>query len=225
MDNFMILNLDDYHNIHTKRRADTTTTSDVHHFQTILLKAVPELPAVSFNNLHINKNVHNPKGIDADLIVENVQVLFFPHLWLTYNEHKSVFANELSEAKTHEEHVEMLLVHNYDNRIQQHKEDRSMANTKLVHSIKDYIKALQNIFDVPELNSYLDRYALVASLDYPGQIYIRHAVSASLDPANSHQLSPLLQHIVPMIGPLHVSLNSRETVLLLNHFFFQQIIL
>ena len=114
----MILNLDDYHNIHTKRRADTTTTSDVHHFQTILLKAVPEL--------------------------------FFPHLWLTYNERKSVFANELSEAKTHEECVEMLLVHNYDNRIQQHKEDRSMANKKLVnlvegslHSIEDYIKALQ----------------------------------------------------------------------------------
>ena len=100
MDNFMILNLDDYHNIHTKRCADTTTTSDVHHFQTILLKAVSELPAVSFNNLHINKNIHNPKGIDADLIVENVQVLFFPHLWLTYNERKSVFANELSEART-----------------------------------------------------------------------------------------------------------------------------
>jgi len=189
----MILNLDDYHNIHTKRRADTTTTSDVHHFQTILLKAVPELPTVSFNNLHINKNVHNPKGIDADLIVENVQVLFFPHLWLTYNEHKSVFANELSEAKTHEEHVEMLLVHNYDNRIQQHKEDRSMANTKLVnlvegslHSTEDYIKALQNIFDVPELNSYLDRYALVASLDYPGQIYIRRAVSIQQIVINSH---------------------------------------
>src|SRR6185369_3453867 len=153
MDDLMILNLDDYHNIHTKRCADTTTTSDVHHFQTILLKAVSELPAVSFNNLHINKNIHNPKGIDADLIVENVQVLFFLHLWLTYNEHKSVFANELSEAKTHE----MLLVHNYDNRIQQHKEDRSMANTKLVnlvegslHSTEDYIKALQNIFNVPE---------------------------------------------------------------------------
>ncbi len=39
MDNLIVLNLDDYHNIHTKRRADTTTTSDVHHFQTILLKA------------------------------------------------------------------------------------------------------------------------------------------------------------------------------------------
>ena len=40
----MVLNLDDYHNIHTKRRPDTTT-SEVHHFQTILLKAAPEVPA------------------------------------------------------------------------------------------------------------------------------------------------------------------------------------
>ena len=43
MENLMVLNLDDYHNIHTKRCPDTTTTSEVHHFQTILLKA--ELPS------------------------------------------------------------------------------------------------------------------------------------------------------------------------------------
>ena len=29
MNNTMVLNLDDYHNIHTKRHADNTTTSDV----------------------------------------------------------------------------------------------------------------------------------------------------------------------------------------------------
>ena len=119
MDDFMVANFDDYHNIHTIRRGDTTTSSDVHHFQTILLKAVPELPAVPFDNLHIDKNVHNPKGVDAELIVENVQVLFFPHLWLTYNERKFVFAKELPEARNHEECIEKLLVHSYDNRIQQ----------------------------------------------------------------------------------------------------------
>ena len=68
MDDFMILTLDDYNNIYTKRCADTTTTSDVHHFQTILLKAVPRLPAVSFNNLHINKNIHNPKRLMQNLL-------------------------------------------------------------------------------------------------------------------------------------------------------------
>jgi hypothetical protein len=161
MDDFMMINLDDYHNIHTKWRGDTTTTSDVLHFQTILLKAVPGLPAVPFDNPHNSKNIHNPKGIDAELIVENFQVLFFPHLWLTYNEHKLAFAKELPEARNHEEHVEMLLVHNYDDRIWQRREDRSMSNTKLVnlvegslHSTEDYIKALDNLFNVPELETY-----------------------------------------------------------------------
>ncbi|CAJ0830978.1 7536_t:CDS:2 [Entrophospora sp. SA101] len=32
---------------------------------------------------------------------------------------------QLSEARNHEEHVEMLLVHNYDDRIQQQREYRS----------------------------------------------------------------------------------------------------
>jgi hypothetical protein len=164
MNDFIMLNLDDYHNIHSKRRADTTTTSDVHHFQTILLKAVPDIPAVSFVNTLIEKNIHNPKGIDINLIIENVSHLFFPHLWLTYNERKCAFSGELPKAKNHEEHVEMLLVHSYDNRIQQRRDDRSMNNTKLVnlvegslHSTEDYIKALQNVFDVPELESYLEK--------------------------------------------------------------------
>jgi hypothetical protein len=230
MDDFMMINLDDYHNIHTKRRGDTTTTSDVLHFQTILLKAVPGLPAVPFNNPHNGKNIHNPKGIDAELIVENFQVLFFPHLWLTYNERKLVFAKELHEARNHEERVEMLLVHNYDDRIQQRREDRSMSNTKLVnlvegslHSTKDYIKGLENLFNVPELETYLESYVLPGSFDYPGQIHGRRAVSASFNLTNIHQLSPLLQHIVPMIGPLHVSLNSRETVFKLNYSFFNKL--
>src|SRR5205807_7395962 len=212
MDDFMMVNIDDYHNIHTKRRGDTTTTSDVHHFQTILLKAVPGLPAVPFDNLHTDKNIHNPKGIDAELIVENFQVLFFPHLWLTYNERKLVFAKELPEARNHEECVEMLLVHSYDNRIRQRKEDRNMNNTKLVnlvegslHSTEDYIKALENILNVPEMGAYLEKFTLPAPMDYPGQLNGRRAVSASFNLTNTNQLSPLLQHIVPMIGPLHVS--------------------
>src|SRR5438046_845206 len=126
MENLMVLNLDDYHNIHTKRRPDTTT-SEVHHFQTILLKAAPEVPVPPFTG----KNIHNPNGIDSNLIIENLKQS--PHLWLTYNERKLFFANDLHEATNHEEHVEMLLVHSYDIRIQQQREDRSMTNTKLVN--------------------------------------------------------------------------------------------
>ncbi|CAH1769821.1 2487_t:CDS:2, partial [Entrophospora sp. SA101] len=180
MDDLMILNLDDYHNIHTKRRADTTTTSEVHHFQTILLKAAPRIPAPPFNNPFTDKNIHNPRGIDHNLIIENLQQSIFPYLWLTYNERKLFFAKNLHEAANHEEQVEMLLVHSYDNRIRQRREDRSMKNTKLVnlvegslHSTRDYVKAINNLLNVPELESYLGLYALPASLDYPGQFNLR----------------------------------------------------
>ncbi|CAH1770990.1 456_t:CDS:2, partial [Entrophospora sp. SA101] len=125
--------VNDYHNIHTKCQADTTTTSDVHHFQTILLKVASETPAVPFTNLLMEKNIHNPKGIGVDLVVDNASHSFFPYLWLTYNERKFAFSGKLPEAKNHEEHVEMLLVHNYDNRMQQLRDDRSMNNTKLVN--------------------------------------------------------------------------------------------
>lgn len=136
MNNTMVLNLDDYHNIHTKRHADNTTTSDVHHFCTILLKAAPEVPAIPFANTFTGKDVHNPNGIDSDLIVEKVQHSIFPHLWLTYNERKLVFVKELPEITNHEERVEMLLVHSYDNRIIQRRTDRSMSNTKLINLVE-----------------------------------------------------------------------------------------
>ncbi|CAH1765184.1 9604_t:CDS:1 [Entrophospora sp. SA101] len=105
-----------------------------------------------------------------------------------------------------------------------------MNNTKLVnlvegslHSTEDYIKALENLFSVPELETYLESYVLAGSFDYPGQIHGWNAVSASFNLTNIHQLSPLLQHIVPMIGPLHDSLNSHETVFKLNYSFFNKL--
>ena len=105
-----------------------------------------------------------------------------------------------------------------------------MNNTKLVnlvegslHSTEDYIKALENILNVPEMGAYLEKFTLPAPMDYPGQLNGRRAVSASFNLTNTNQLSPLLQHIVPMIGPLHVSLNSRETVFKLNYSFFNKL--
>ena len=142
-----MLSVDDYHNIHTKRRADNTTTSEVHHFRTILLKAAPGIPALPFTNSCTGKDIINPKGIDSDIIIEKVQHSIFPHLWLTYNERKLAFARELPEASNHEERMEMLLIHSYDNRLIQRRVDRSINNTKLVNlverslrSTEDYIK-------------------------------------------------------------------------------------
>src|SRR2546430_17671128 len=100
-----------------------------------------------------------------------------------------------------------------------------MHNTKLVdllegnlHSTRDYLLAIQSVIDIPEINSYLEKNILVAPMDYPGQKNVRCAVVHRINGEQSGIPSQIL-NIVPLIGPLHVSLNSRETVFLINYNF------
>jgi hypothetical protein len=50
----MLLNVDDYHSIHTKRMPDTTTTSTAVHLATILLNPIKSQPAIS----NIDTTIH-----------------------------------------------------------------------------------------------------------------------------------------------------------------------
>lgn len=111
--NLIIVNVDDFHNIHTYRRGDTTTTSEASHFITILLKSLPESASIPFENSD-GKNVHNEKGIDADIIINNANLSFFPYFWLSYTSRKQMFTGLIPVSETHEERVECLLVHSYD---------------------------------------------------------------------------------------------------------------
>ncbi|CAJ0833185.1 12733_t:CDS:2 [Entrophospora sp. SA101] len=60
-------------------------------------------------------------------------------------------------------------------------------------------------------------------MDYPGQFYVRRAISSCINSASTSELSTLLLHIVAMIGPLHDSLNSHEAVFLLIYAFFNKL--
>ncbi|CAB4487012.1 unnamed protein product [Rhizophagus irregularis] len=61
-----IYNIDDYHDIHEKRRPDTVTTSTAKHFSTCVAKPVMECFAVPivFNGV----SVHNPNNVEAPRI-------------------------------------------------------------------------------------------------------------------------------------------------------------
>ncbi|CAB4477728.1 unnamed protein product [Rhizophagus irregularis] len=63
--NLIILNVDDYHNIHTLRRPDTTTTSSALHFRTILMKSSLQAFAIPFKN-DVGQSIQNPEGIDFE---------------------------------------------------------------------------------------------------------------------------------------------------------------
>ncbi|CAB5202177.1 unnamed protein product [Rhizophagus irregularis] len=60
--NLIVLNIDDYHNIHTLRRPDTTTTSSALHFVAILMKSSSQVSAIPFNNV-TNQLIQNPKEL------------------------------------------------------------------------------------------------------------------------------------------------------------------
>jgi hypothetical protein len=105
-----------------------------------------------------------------------------------------------------------------------------MANTKLVdlkegplHSTDDYIATLKRLINIPAVKTYLEKHVLVAPMDYPGQLNVRRAVNQCVNNGDSSGMPRQLQHVVPMIGPLHVSLNGRETVFLANYAFFDKL--
>ena len=223
--------MDNFHNIHEYRRSDTTTTHEVSHFITILLKALPEMAFIPFYNSNQGKSIHNERGVDATIIIENAHESFFPFLWLSYTGRKRTFANLIPVSETHNERVERLLIHSYDDRIKERQADRSMENTKLVdlkvgslHSTENYMDALKYMINVhKEVKNYLKMRILIAPMDYPGQLHVRHAITHQINIGDSSGIPEQILHIVLMIRPLHISLNSRETVFLLNYQIFDKL--
>ena len=137
-----------------------------------------------------------------------------------------MFTGLIPVSETHEERVERLLVHSYDDRIEQRQVDRSMENTKLVgslHSTENYIDAFKSLIDNQSAKDYLETDILAAPMDYPGQLNTRRAVACCMNNGETSGIPKQVLHIVPMIGPLHVSLNSCETVFLANYNFFDKL--
>jgi hypothetical protein len=63
--------------------------------------------------------------------------------------------------------------------------------------------------------------------DWPVQLFIRKALAQlhAQTTSNAHPQSAIPQEIqsfMPMLGPLHVSLNSREHVMLVHHCFLEK---
>ncbi|CAG8476423.1 15642_t:CDS:2 [Rhizophagus irregularis] len=187
-------------------KLNTTTTSSALHFIAILMKSSSQVSAIPFNNV-TNQLIQNPKGVDFRT--------------------KKSFTNLFGLPETYEERTERLLVHSYDIRIAERKNDRSMQNTKLIdllegslHSTKDYISVIQLIANIPELHAYLEGNILVALwiiLDRKMFVAVVHRMING----ERSDVPPQILNIVPFIGPLHVSLNSWETVFLVDYCFFE----
>ena len=192
------------------------------------MKSSLQASAIPFKN-DAGQSIQNPKGIDFGNIISQLNTKYMKDLNITYQKQKKSYINLFGLSENHEERTERLLIHSYDIRIAERKKDRSMQNTKLIdllegslHSTEDYLSVIRLIINIPELYAYLEENALVAPMDYPRQKNVRHAVMNYLIKGEQSSVPQQILNIVPFIGPLHVSLNSRETVFLINYAFFEK---
>ena len=134
---------------------------------------------------------------------------------ITYTERQSFWISQRHQNINTFDCIELLTIHSYDNSIAEKKDERSMNGLQLIgfkeqhlHSMQDYLNALQIILNVSEKTKHLEKQVAPIVADWPGQIYLRTAISCYLCNCNSSNIINNILSFLPMISPLHISLNS-----------------
>jgi len=228
--NAIIANIDDYHNIHGLRIPTTTSTSSVAHMTTILAIPVPTAAPIPKNSTHDmcadEYSVHNPLIVDSKLLISQIEDRYMASLSQSFNDR---FAKRFDPSEN--DLIENLTVHCYDADIHEKQKERQLGNTFLVefikldlHSTEAYIKAMEIFTSFPEFHKYLQGNIIPLVADWPGQIHPRKAITMHQQQSRKNiqagKIPEVVDSFIPIMGPLHVSLNSRETVVLLFHTFF-----
>ncbi|GET64460.1 hypothetical protein GLOIN_2v1830060 [Rhizophagus irregularis DAOM 181602=DAOM 197198] len=226
------MGLYDYHNLHGTCIPSVNSTSQISHMATILFNTTQAPPIPYYTDYHLA--IHNPCGVDAS-ILRNVCQEFMLTLAKSYNSEKSSW-NWASDLVVVDETeiIERLTIHSYDSDISE-KYQRKFNQTKLVDCIeldlkntKNYIQAANTFLRLPETKEYLKMFVIPFPADFPGQLFIRRAVTKRLkmeagtepEPELESSIPKEIMHLVPFLGPLHVSLNTRESVMIIFHSFF-----
>ena len=91
-----------------------------------------------------------------------------------------------------------------------------MKNCKLVDCVELPLKSYDNFLEALKtimengLSTYLEHFVVPFIGDWPAQFYVRQMVYRE----------QALSNLVPFIGPLHISLNAREIILMKFHKIF-----
>ncbi|XP_078366821.1 uncharacterized protein LOC144650903 isoform X2 [Oculina patagonica] len=215
----ILLMIDDYHNIHTIRRpTDEEATSKADHMCTIIIKIIKEAPAIPFNLVNL---VQNPRGIDIDLLVNNLcSAQFFGKV------SSCSFASSMPQL-TCQAFDPLMGRHQMEAHDYQAQDARSLRSFKDVYLIdfiesplkskKDYEHAL-NIVLQSSMREYLSKFVVLMPADWPGQYFPRQLVyqKASQATAASNISQGSCRHpltsVIPTLGPLHVDLNADEDI-------------
>lgn len=73
-----------------------------------------------------------------------------------------------------------------------------------LHSLEDYLKGLDMIL---QYNEHLNGYVALIIADWSGQPFIHKAITQL---QNRRNIKPEIKSFLPILGPLYISLNTRE---------------
>ena len=221
-------NLDDYHSIHEIRRPNDTFLSSTKHFATCTAKKVNFSTPIlaNYNNIPL----FNPVNIDANNLCKYLKQIYSSLFDRSYNYSKSQWISYSILELDKFESIDNLTIHLYEDAILELKEERSMKDLYLVdfkelelHSFDNYADALKMIINIPSLNNYLKQNVIPIITDWPGQLFIRKIITYLKIQQSALNIPQVYKNFHPIIGPLHVALNSKETALIINYEFFKQL--
>ena len=198
----MVVIIDDYTNIHTRRHCDTRQQMNISHMATVLVR-VFDLPAVPVQPQSPNM----PGGINIHLL----QTDFRANMHFFFSTFATTAPVQLTQ-QFFDPHMERLRLttHMYGegNNVRQL---RGVENTFLIDCTPQPLKSYANygeaaqIYLATPLAEYLKKIIVLIPGDWPSQFYQRQLSY------NTDAHSPL-RHTTATMGPLHVSLNAQENV-------------
>jgi len=218
IDSLIIGLIDDYHDIHQSRNPANEKLSQVAHMANTMIHVPKISPIPYFSN--INEPVHNPLNVDVDLLSWVLTSDYISLFGVSYVERKSSwFCVSDSSNLTEDSLIDHLTVHSYESDLHiNHTETRKMDTVKLVDfipqelkSLNDYLNSINTFIKIPLIDNYLSEFIIPVPADYPGQYFLRKAITLRQIYQENSGISDKITNFVPLLGPLHVSLNTRET--------------
>ncbi|RIB20562.1 hypothetical protein C2G38_2178951 [Gigaspora rosea] len=97
-----------------------------------------------------------------------------------------------------------------------------LGHTGNLKNVENYTNALRIVHNQELMQRYLSDHIIPVVADWPGQFFIRKAIVHRLL-LNNEVIPSFVTSFVPIMGPLHVSLNGRELVYKKNSFLFNDI--
>jgi len=175
-----------------------------------------------------HNEVINPKIVDYEVISRHLNRQFIVNLGISYHD-RSCMQGYIEKECSEDDLIDRLTLHSYNDRLAERKSEHHVQNAILVNFVESslkgievYIKALQIVYDQELMQTYLSDHIIPIVADWLGQFFIHKAIVLRLL-LNNEIIPPFVMSFLPIMGPLHVSLNSHELVFLKNSVFFNKI--